>query len=218
MQAQQKFHTQTNVAGRGARLDHGGALPVLPHAFIINGSCLQGDGNLCGAGIGAQAQVNAKAVAVFRDVLQNRDQPLGQAHKECGGLDAFRHRCGFRIIENNEIDIAGVIQFTGAVLAHGERHIAAVARWIFLVDTAKFSGARGIEKKPVDRGPQHGVGKARERRRHLVDGPDFSQIGEGNEKRSLCLGMAQGHHDFSLAQESLRGVNAGAQGRQQVFR
>jgi hypothetical protein len=93
-----------------------------------------------------------------------------------------------------------------------------VARWIFLIDTAKFSSARGIEKKPIDGSIQHGIGKARKRRRHLVNGPELPQISKGNEKRSPCLGVAQRHHDFGLARESLRGVNAGAQGRQQVFR
>ena len=123
---------KANVARRGPRLDHGGALPVLPHAFIVNGGGFQGDGNLRGAGIGAQAQVHAKAVAVFRHVLQNRDEPLGEPHKEGGGLDAFRQWRGFRIVENDEIDIAGIVQFAGAMLAHGEHHIAAMARWIFL--------------------------------------------------------------------------------------
>ena len=209
--------SQANVARRGARLDHGGALPVLAHAFIVIGGGFKGDGNLGGAGVGAQAQVNAKAVAVFRHVLQNRNQPLGEPHKECGGLDAFGHWRGFRIVENDEIDIAGVIQFAGAVLAHGEHHVAAVARGIVAVDTAEFSGARGIEKQPVDRGPQHGIGKARERRRHLVDGPDLSQIGKGDEKRGLCLGVAQCHHDFRLGGERLRGVETGAERRQQIF-
>ena len=208
---------KTNVACRGPRLDHGGALPVLPHAFIVVGGGFQGDGNLRGAGVGAQAQVNAKAVAVFRHVLQNRDEALGEPHKEGGGLDAFRHGRCFRIVENDEIDIAGVIQFASAVLAHGEHHIAAMARGIVLIDTAEFSGARGIEKKPVDRGPQHGIGKAREGCRHLVNGPDLSQIGKGNEKRGLRLGMAQRRHDFRLGGESLRGVKAGAERRQQVF-
>src|SRR3546814_353718 len=52
------------VAGHRARLDHGGALPVLAQAFVVGEGGVQADRQRHGAGIGPEAQVGAEDVAV----------------------------------------------------------------------------------------------------------------------------------------------------------
>ena len=73
-----------DVAGAGARLDHGGALPVLPHALVV-GERRRGRNRDCGRGrIGPQPQIGAEHVAVAGALLQQLHQALRHAHEQRG--------------------------------------------------------------------------------------------------------------------------------------
>ncbi len=66
----QKILARLRIAGAGAGLDECRTFPVLTHTFVIRLRSIDGDGNLCRAGIGPQPQVDAKDVAVRRDLGQ----------------------------------------------------------------------------------------------------------------------------------------------------
>src|SRR3546814_14664231 len=67
------------VAGHRARLDHGGALPVLAQAFVVGEGGVQADRQRHGAGIGPEAQVGAEDVAVGGAVVQAAHEEIGRA-------------------------------------------------------------------------------------------------------------------------------------------
>jgi hypothetical protein len=71
-----------NVAGHRPRLDHGGALPVLAEALVVVEGGVRRDRNLCGAWIGAQAQVGAEDIAVPGPLLHEADEVARHAHEE----------------------------------------------------------------------------------------------------------------------------------------
>ena len=66
-----------DIAGDGARLDQGGALPVLPHALVVEQRRRGGERDARRGGIGPQPQVDAEDVAVGRALLQQRDDAGG---------------------------------------------------------------------------------------------------------------------------------------------
>src|SRR3546814_8436683 len=93
------------VAGHRARLDHGGALPVLAQAFVVGEGGVQADRQRHGAGIGPEAQVGAEDVAVGGAVVQAAHEVAGEAHQTLlhAALVAVVHRLG--IEDDDEVDI-----------------------------------------------------------------------------------------------------------------
>ena len=72
----------------GARLDEGGALPVLAEALVVVERGVGRERERRGAGIGAQAQVGAEDVAVAGALVQQAHEIARQAHEERLHLEA----------------------------------------------------------------------------------------------------------------------------------
>ena len=102
------------AAGTGLDPDH--TLPVLADAFIIDFRHRGGDRERCGRRVRPQAQIGAEDIAVFRDVIEDPDDipsdPLGRFARR--PFAPIKH---FRIVENTEIDIAGIVELECAHLA-----------------------------------------------------------------------------------------------------
>ncbi len=113
-----------DVAGHRARLDEGGALPVLAEAFVVEGGGLGRERDLGGARIGPQSQVGAEDVARRRALIHQAHEIARQAHEECLRVEAFLEACFRALEEDDEIDVARIVEFVGAVLADGEHHVA----------------------------------------------------------------------------------------------
>ena len=114
----QEFCAERQIAGDGPRLDHRGALPVLAHILVIDRRRLDRDGDLSRAGIRPEPQIDAEGIAVLGHVLEQHHQPLGDAHEEGRGIDSIGKPRRLRVVENDEIDIARIIELMGAELAH----------------------------------------------------------------------------------------------------
>ena len=81
----EEVEAQRKIARHRARLDHGGALPVLAERLVIMPRGVERDGGGGRAGIGPQAQVDAQHIAVAGALLQQLDQMLDDAQRI--GLD-----------------------------------------------------------------------------------------------------------------------------------
>ena len=114
-----------DVAGAGARLDHGGALPVLPDAFVVGQRRRLRHGDRGRGRIGTQAQIGAEDVAVGGALLQQLHQPLRQPHEHRPRLDVGRQRRRVRVVEDDEIDVAGIVELAAAHLAERQHDITA---------------------------------------------------------------------------------------------
>ena len=113
----QEAPAQLGIAGDGARLDHGGAFPVLPDRLVIGIGTGQCDRDMGRGRVGPQAQVDAEDVAVRRALLDDAGDLLRQPDEEARRLpDAGRLR-RLGIEEDHDVDIGGVVQLAGAVLA-----------------------------------------------------------------------------------------------------
>ena len=107
------------VAGDGPRLDERGALPVLADALVVVERRVGRDGKRRGAGIGPQPQIGAEHVAVAGALVEQADEIAGDAHEEGLRLEPGAQADAGKVVEDDEIDVGGVVELEGAVLAHG---------------------------------------------------------------------------------------------------
>ena len=114
---------QRQVTSHRACLDHGSTLPVLAHAFVVGDRRRQRDSGRCHGWIGPQAQIGTEDVAVGVARLHERHETACDAgRKEAHRMAIGRVRVYWcsRVVEQHEVHIGGIIQFTGTELSHAE--------------------------------------------------------------------------------------------------
>ena len=114
------------IAGADARLDHRRALPGAPFPLVIMQRRVGRHRDLRRGRIGPQPQIDAEHIAVAGALLQQPRHRLRDADEERLRLDVLRQRRRVRIEEHDEVDVAGIVQFARAHLAHGEHEQAAI--------------------------------------------------------------------------------------------
>ncbi len=109
-----------DVSRHGMRLDHGGSLPVLADALVVELGRLHRHGQRCRTGIGPQAQVGAEDVSVDRgfghQLHQQPRRPDEMARRLLVVVDCRR----VPVVEQDQVDIARIVELAGAELAHPE--------------------------------------------------------------------------------------------------
>ncbi len=190
----EEARAQRQVAGHRARLDHGGALPVLPHALVVGDGGGQRDGRRRDGGVGTQPQVGAEHVAVGVARLHQRHQAAGDARCEGGhrvALAAFRVYWRRRIVEQHEVHIGGIVQLAGAELAHAEHREPPAACRIVGIGQAQFAGVvRGAQQMRHGQ-TQRGLGQIAQRGGDALQRPDAADIGDGGGQRDDAFGTPQ---------------------------
>ena len=114
----------SDVARHHPRLDQRGPLPVLAEALVIDEARFGRERDLGGAGIGAQPEIGAEGVAVGGMLLQQPHELAGEAHEEGLRLDIGREPCARSVVEDDDVDVAGIVELEAAELAHGNDEIA----------------------------------------------------------------------------------------------
>ena len=117
LQGGEEFRPDLAVAGTDPGLDHGRPFPVLPHAFIIFEGRGHGHRCRCRGRVGPQPQVHAEHVAILGPLLQQVGQGPGQSQGHRRWLDPLCDGEPLRRIEDRHVDIAGIVELEGPVLA-----------------------------------------------------------------------------------------------------
>jgi hypothetical protein len=106
------------IPGDCARLDHGGALPVLPDAFVIDEGARKRDGRRGRGWVGAQPVIDPVDIPIHRALLKELGDALGKARVELG-RSVGRPRCdlGIGVVKDHEIDVAREVELASPVLA-----------------------------------------------------------------------------------------------------
>src|SRR5690606_6363043 len=115
-----------DIAGDGPRLDHGGALPVLAEAFVVGERSVRRQRDLSRSWVRAQTKVRPEHVSVARSFLEDAHKLACQAHEKWLRLDISTELQALPVIENDKIDIAGIIELAGAVFSHSEHDVTGV--------------------------------------------------------------------------------------------
>ena len=126
----EEFLPRLAVAGDGARLDEGGALPVLACAFIIRERRLERDRRRGRGGVRPEAQVGAEHISLGRALAHDALKIVREAGEEAlhAALAAIARALG--VIKQDEIDVARIVELQGAELAEAEHDEAVPARRI----------------------------------------------------------------------------------------
>ena len=178
------------IAGHAPGLDEGGPLPVLAHALVIGLGGEGGDGGGRGARVGAQPQIGAEDVAVGCALAQHATEIAGQAREV--GLKGIRIRRldSFAVEQQDQVDIARIIELARAQLAHAEDDEAGA--WLDPLGIGEGEGAgrgRVAQERPGG-GAEGGLGQAREGIRHPFESPGTGNIGQCDGERGAPLGLA----------------------------
>jgi hypothetical protein len=198
-----------NIAGDGACLDEGGALPVLAAALVVafGGGKRDSDGRT--AGIGAEAEVGSEDIALRRPLLKHLHEILREPHEELAVIEPVLQGKLPRLVEDDEIDVARIVEFAGAVFAHPEDDEARSFRRHFLRRPQHLPARCGVSQKPEDGTFDGAVGKGRERLRHLLELPGAGDVGHCDQERGFRLRKAKRRHDIRLLVEIARGMDPG---------
>ncbi len=94
-------------------------------------------------------------------------------------------------MEQNEIDIAGIVEFAGSELAHRQHGEAAAGLGIGGVGQQQVTTIVAGAQQMGDSAVQRRLGQCRQRRGHAVERPDAAYIGDSRGQRDLALGLAQ---------------------------
>ena len=178
------------VASHRARLQHGRAFPILSHALIVGDGPRQGDAGRCGRRVGAQPQVGAEHVAVGVVCLHQGHEVTRHASVEgAGGVAVVNTRV--RIVQQDEVDIAGIVQFARAELAHAKDGETARLFRLLGVGQAQLAAVVGGAQQVRDRGAQSRLGEVGQRLGDADEVPGAADIGDGGDQGDDAFGGAQ---------------------------
>ena len=187
------------VAGARPRLDHRRAFPGSPFPLVIMQRRVGRNRHLRRGRIGPQAQIDAEHVAVARALLQQTRERLRHAHEERRRLDVGDQRGGGGIEKHDQVDVAGIVQFAGAHLAHGEHDQAGALLRPVMID-GRHPAARDLLAQQEAQGRLHRDGrKIGQRRRHPHHRPDPADVAQRDQQRGFRLHAAKQMHHIGLA-------------------
>ena len=187
-----------DIAGDRPRFDQRRALPVLPEALVVLERRLGRDRDVGGAWIGAEAEVGAEDVAVLGMLVEDLDQFLGQPdekHRRFLALGEFRH---LGIEEDDEVDIARIVELARTELAHAEDDPAGVPGRVLGVRQRDLSRALGLGEHETRRRAGRCIGEGGQRRGHFHHVPHPAEIGERRQQGQLLPAAPEAPHQLGL--------------------
>ncbi len=164
----------------------------MSHALVIDLGRARAERYLGRARVGPQAQIDAEDIAVGRPLGERAHEPARQTHGRLLRLlpHALREAC--IVEEDDEIDVARIVELACAELAHGEHEEAAVALGRFGMFRREIARLSFRPQERAHRTRDTGLGEFRERGRHVGQRPGAPHIGKRHEHGRLVARLA--HH------------------------
>ena len=184
------------VPGHGAGLDEGGALPGAAEAEVVVEGEVDGDGRGRRGGVGAQAQVGAEDVAVAGAGLEDAGQVARDPREAVARALAAGVAHAGRVVEDDEIDVGGVVQLAGAVLAHGQDEVPPPALFRGRLQVAAPHPAQ----QEMGHGEAHGVvGHVGQQPGALHDAAEAEAVVDrGDDRRAAALAPQELHQPVAV--------------------
>ncbi len=116
---------------------------------------------------------------------------MRQAHGEGLRVDPVGQRQPLGVEEHRHVDIAGIVQFEGALLTHGDAEPSGHRTLFAEAEPGDPPGLQlSLGRDREGRGDRR-VGETGERARHLVQAPDPTQVGQCGHQVQLGFQLAQ---------------------------
>ncbi len=194
------------IAGHEARLDEGRPLPVLAHGLVVFDRRRHRHRHRRGRGIGAQAQVHAEHIALAGAVVEQGRHGLGQADGHRRHLGPVPERHVFGLVEDRDVDVAGVVEFVRPVLAEREDEIAGHGPALAVLDRQEAPPLDLLRRRRHQGRAHRRVGEAGQGGGHGVERPHPAQVAERGEQVQLRLQPAQAvAHSLSVGRLGFQG-------------
>ena len=175
-------------AGHRMGLDHGRALPVLADALVVELGRLHRHGKRRRARVGTQPEVSAEDVAVGRGLRHELHQHPRAAHEMPRHKLVAAQRRRVAVVEQDEIDVARVVELAGAELAHAEH---GERRRLGLAAEAELAVALELQQDRSGERVQAPGGEGAEFAGHPVERPGSGDVGDGDGQGDAALELAQ---------------------------
>ena len=172
------------VAGNGVRLDHGGALPVLADALVVEFRGLDRHRQWGRARIRAEPEIGAEDVAVGRRLRHELNQQAGRPHEVARQLLVSGQGRGVAVVEEDEVDVARVVEFAGPQLAHAQHGEGCRLR---VAAERELPVAFELEQDGIGEGAQAPGREIAQFARDAVERPGIGNVGDCNAERHAPL-------------------------------
>ena len=175
------------IAGHRAGLQHGGPFPILAHALVIGLGGPDGHGQRRRGRIGAKPQIDPLHIAVRSALLQQADQVSREPDHRLAGPVPPPHGQGCFVVDQHDVDVARIVEFAGAELAHAENHDARILR--------PGAGVFASSGEQVANGRIQGGSRERAQRSgDLFQRPFAGDVGDGDRGRKPGAFLPEGPH------------------------
>ena len=139
--------------------------------------------------------------------------------KNAAGSTFAQQALRLGIEEDDEVDVAGIVELAGALLAHGEDDVAAVLARHRRIGERKPAGAVGGKQQMIDGSGDRGIGEAGQGGHDRLAVPDAAEVGQGNEQGRLAAPQPQNHaHVLAVLDRQPGGAQAAAEAVEQILR
>jgi hypothetical protein len=155
------------------------------------------DRSLRRAGVGAQSQVGAKHIAVSRPLRHELHQRLRQPHENGFRVARVFQQAAVLIVEDDEVDVARVVEFARAMLTHGDDDKTGLR--VGVVANGEFWPVSSLGKDEAGRGLQGRIGKPGQGGGHGLAVPGSGNVGHRHKKRHAVTGNAQVADNVGIA-------------------
>jgi len=113
---------QGKIARDGPQLDEGLAFPCAAHGVVVAERARQRTGQRRSAALGTKPQVHAIREAAIREIREQADH---LADEPCvilgiGVASAFANGLAISVVDEHQVDVAGIVEFLAAQLSEGE--------------------------------------------------------------------------------------------------
>ena len=133
---------------------------------------------------------------------------VGDAHRDALGLGPLGNRQLFGRVEDREIDVAGIVELEGPVLAHGDAEQARRGPGLGVANLGQGSPINLQPHRLGQGGVQRRVGEPSQGPGHCVQIPNATQIAQGGQQVQVGLEFPQhpaGCFEVRLGGDSLSG-------------
>ena len=176
------------IAGHRMRLDHRRALPILADALVVELGRLDRHREWRRAGVGPQPEVGAEDVAVNRCLRHQLHQHARDPDEVARELLVAGQCRRVAIVEQDQVDVARVIELAGAELAHAER---GEGRRLRVAAQRKVALALELQQDRRQDRVDAGGGEAAQRGGDALERPGAGDVGARDGERHAALQPAQ---------------------------
>ena len=198
------YRAQERLARRqvprdGPRLDHGGALPILPQTRVIAFRRRRRNGERRRRRIGAQPEIGAEHVTVGGALLKQPPQAPGEPDEDLLRRSAPRQPRRVGVVEDDQVDIARIVELPAAQFSHCEHDEARARPRRAGVADFELSRAPGLAQQMIDRMRDRRIGEAAERGGGASFVPPSRKVSRGDDQRRALPGAPQCARDIRIA-------------------